>query len=167
MPFLTAILSALKGVKLLAWFLPGGQVAAIVGTLVDIAWTVIKWVANGIAVCLANPAAFSVCLLFAIAGAWGEAKWIGHRVTDLKAEVRTIKAARDAAVTERNEWRQRHADEEKRATAADRARKEAEAKVAAATAAAEQRMRQGTARPVARPQAPTFLGLPGVAPLRW
>lgn len=166
MPYLTALLGALKGVKLLAWFLPGGQIAAIAATVVDILWTATKWVLSGIAVCFANPSAFAVCLVFALAGAWGQARWIGHRVTDLKAEVRQVKAARDAAVSERNEWRERHASEEQRAKAAEEARKKAEQGLADA-ATARERLRQRPASAAAKPQAPTFLGLPGVAPLRW
>lgn len=157
---------------LLKWALaliPGGQVAAILSTIADICLTVlgwflafVKWLVVDITDAFKEPQRLAVrivCLAAVlIGGLWGG---ITHKARKDAAVIQVITQQRDAARTEVSQWRTRHADEEKRADAAEKARAEAEAKIPAPAPAAApvQRVRPRAARPAAQS---SFLGLQGI-----
>ena len=118
-------------------FLPGANVLALPMAVIGFIGNVIKWRWKGIEDCFTHPATFLVCAVFAIGGGYGMAKFVGHRVSELRVELKDARGKLAAAEKERDEWRQREADQKKRAAEAEKARKEAEdaAKTAAVPAA--------------------------------
>ncbi len=134
-------------------FLPGANVLALPMAIAGFIGNVIKWTWKGIEDCFTHPATFLVCAMFSIGGAYGMAKFIGHRVSDLRVELRATNAKLDAAVAERDDWRERDRVQKERAAAAEAARKKAEdaaktAVVPAAPAPTGRVYRQTPAAPV-------------------
>lgn len=107
-------------------FLPGANVLALPMVIAQFIGKVIKWTWKGIEDCFTHPATFLVCFAFSIGGAYGMAKFIGHRVSDVRVELVGVKRELAAAVTERDEWRRRDEEQKTRAAAAEAARKKAE-----------------------------------------
>lgn len=152
---------------LLLKLIPGlNLIAPLAGAVVGFLGSLVRWTWKGIEDCFTHPATFLVCAMFAIGGAYGMAKYIGHRVKDLKVELSETRKTLDAAVAERNQWRTRYAQEEERAKAAETARAAAEAKFAAAGTAAR-RVQQGSPAASKRPSQATQSSVFGFAPLQW
>ena len=133
MTFIVNILAWIKGLSLLskvAAFIPGGQIVSMVSAAVSFIGTVIKWTWDGIQQCFTHPATFMVCGMFAIGGAYGQAKWGNHRLKEVQAEIRQIKQERIAANKTADD-RQRAAEEAgKRAAEAEKAAIEKEKRIA-------------------------------------
>lgn len=135
--------------------IPGGQVAAILSTIADICLSVlgwclafVKWLVVDITDAFKEPQRLAVrviCLLAVlIGGLWGG---IVHKARKDAVVIQKIMKERDEARAELAQWRERHAEQERRAEAAEQARKDAEARVVPAPAvAAPVRLR---ARPAA------------------
>lgn len=107
-------------------FLPGANVLALPMAIFQFIGNVIKWTWKGIEDCFTHPATFLVCAMFSLGGAYGMAKFIGHRVSDLRVELKATNTKLAAAESERDEWRQRDEEQKTRAAAAEAARKKAE-----------------------------------------
>lgn len=107
-------------------FLPGANVLALPMAIIGFIGNVIKWTWKGIEDCFTHPATFLVCFAFSIGGAYGMANFIGHRVSDLRVELKEVRGKLVVAETEVKDWRQRDKDQKDRAAAAEKARKEAE-----------------------------------------
>ena len=145
-------------------FLPGANVLAVPLAIIEFIGNVIKWTWKGIEDCFTPPATFLVCAVFAIGGAYGMATFVGHRVSDLRVELKDVRGKLAKADSEVKDWRQRDQDQKDRAAAAEKARKEAEdaAKTAAVPAApgpARRVYRQPSAAGV-KPAASTGFSLP-------
>lgn len=108
-------------------FVPGANVLALPLAIFQFIGNVIKWTWKGVEDCFTHPATFLVCFAFSIGGAYGMAKFVGHRVSDLRVELKEVRSNLVVAETEVKEWRQRDQDQKDRAAAAEKARKEAEA----------------------------------------
>ena len=74
-------------------FLPGANVLALPMAVIGFIGNVIKWTWKGIEDCFTHPATFLVCAVFAIGGGYGMAKFVGHRVSELRVELRTSAAS--------------------------------------------------------------------------
>lgn len=174
MNFLAGAFAALKGAAFVSKlapvlaFIPGGQIVSGVGAVLSFIGTLITWIWKGVTDCFTHPATFLVCGLFAIGGAWGQAKWIGHRVHEAQAQVREFKQERVNAERIAEQRKQMALEAGKRAEVAEqekiaaerkareleeRAKAEAERRAADAAAAARR------VRPAARPAAPGGQGL--------
>lgn len=134
---------------------PGGQIAQIgavianvVGVVLGAAASFVKWLVIDITDAFKEPQRLAVrviCLLAVlIGGLWGG---IVHKARKDAVVIQKIMKERDEARAELAQWRERHAEQERRAEAAEQARKDAEARVVPAPAvAAPVRLR---ARPAA------------------
>ena len=107
-------------------FIPGVNILTVPMAILEFVGKVIKWFWKGVEDCFTHPATFLVCFAFSIGGAYGMAKFVGHRVSELRTELVRVNKDLAEATKERDEWRQRDQDQKDRAAAAEKARKEAE-----------------------------------------
>lgn len=157
--------------KLLA-LLPGGQIGVILTAIVNVIFKLIalavsfvKWLVIDITDAFKEPQRLlvrAVCIVVVLI--FGLMAGINHKARKDAALITKLTSERDAAVSERNDWRQRHANEEQRAADAAEARDKAQRRVlelekppqpAAAPPAPVQRLRPRPAAAVT-PQAPVF-----------
>lgn len=152
------------------WLVPGGQVAQILSAIASVfakllewALAFVKWLMIDITDALKEPQRLAVrvtCLVAVlIVGLWAG---IVHKARKDAAVIQAITKQRDVARAEVSQWRERHENEERRADAAEKARKEAEDKVRAAAtppAAPVQRVRPKAPAAAAKP---AVFGLSGI-----
>lgn len=156
--------------KIALWFIPGGQIASIAASVAGVALTVlgwvlsfVKWVVVDITDAFKEPQRLvvrSICLVGTLVfGLWAGADHRARKDVKIISGLRTDLAA---AVKERDEWRQREADQKNRAAAAEKARKEAEdaAKSAAVPAAPVGRLYRKPAAAGVKPASATGFSLP-------
>lgn len=141
-----AKLGPLLKFKWLLALVPGGQIVGIVGGILSAVATLIRWFWKGVEDCFAHPAAFIVCLVFMLGGAYGMAKWDHQRVNEARQEVASIK----------QQWAKKDKDDAIKAAAAATARAKAEAEASAAPAPAavqpkRVRAKQSPAKPKDQP----------------
>ena len=143
-------------------FIPGVNILAVPMAIAEFAGKLIKWFWKGIEDCFTHPATFLVCAAFSIGGAFGMAQFIGHRVSDLRVELKDVRGKLAAAESERDQWRQRNEDQKKRADEAEKARKEAEdaAKKAIVPAAPAGRLYRQSPTAAVKPSAASGFWLP-------
>lgn len=156
--------------KLALWLIPGGQLASVASAVSSIVLTVsgwvlsfVKWFLVDISDAFKEPQRLlvrSICIVGALVfGLWAGADHRARKDVNLISGLRTDLAA---AVKERDEWRQREADQKGRAAAAEKARKEAEdaAKSAAVPAAPVGRLYRKPSAAGVKPAASSGFSLP-------
>ena len=152
----------------LAWFIPGGQIGAIISTVVDVIVRMIKALVDDV-VDLFTSRRFVLAACLVIGGAWLSADWYRDKISDLKSDLAERTEQLQNAKTEITQWEGRLNDQSQRAADAAKARDEAEAQakveaeavVARARAAAAKRVRDRT-EPASAKAGPEKTPGPGV-----
>lgn len=111
---------------------PLGLVFGLLDGLLKVLAVALRFLLQGIADVIRNPATLSVCLVCGGLGAWSFSYYHADLVRALRNRVETVSNERDSARAEVAAWQKRHADQKDRADEADRLRREAEDRVAGA-----------------------------------
>lgn len=156
LPFLAKLGAVGKWFGALGGLLPGGQIGLIISAIFGAIAKFIGWVVEDIVDVFTKPKRAALLLVVACAGAWFAADYYRDKIGDLKEEIAETRKQLKDATDENQGWRTRHADEEKRAAAAQDARAD-EIKRAAEQAAVEAaaRKRAADARRVREQQSST------------
>lgn len=157
----------------LAGLIPGGQIGVIIMAVINFIVKVVTWIIEDIVDLFSKPKRFAFAILILACGAWLSADWYREKLADQHAMIVNLTEKLQTAETTNEHWEQRFKDEEKRALAAELARKAAEEAAqarqrAAAARAADKRVRTDAA-PAAKagPEKASGTGMFGLPSLSW
>ena len=136
------------GLLKFGWLIPGGQIGALIGAVLNAVATFVRWVVEDVVDIFTKPKRFALAAVLVVAGAWLSADFYREKLKDLKSDIAKVTEALEAETQTNAKWQARYQDEEKLRIAAEHARANAEQQILQAAAEADARKRATAARRV-------------------